>query len=100
MAGHRPSHDTPAEGVQDHGQVQEAFPRGNVRDVGHPELVRPLRPELSLNQVGSRTSLGIANRRARCSPALDTLETRLTHHTAHSLATHSHSLGLAPRLYL
>src|SRR3990172_3009627 len=98
MAGHRPSHDSPAEGVQDHGQVQEAFPRGNVRDVGHPELVRPLRPELSLNQVGSRTSLGIAHRRAWCSPAMDALETRLTHQTAHSLATHSDSLGLELRM--
>jgi len=38
MCLHRPSHDPPGEGVQNHRQVQEPGPRRDVGDVGHPEL--------------------------------------------------------------
>ena len=48
---HRPADDPSAERVQHDGQIEEAGPRWNIRDVGHPQRVRALRREVAVDQI-------------------------------------------------
>jgi hypothetical protein len=49
---HRPTHDAAAAGIEHDRQVEEPGPGRDVRDVGHPQLVRPLCREVARHQVG------------------------------------------------
>jgi len=49
---HRPAHDAAAAGIEHDRQIEEAGPGRDVRDVGHPQLVRALRREVARYQVG------------------------------------------------
>ena len=51
---HRPADDATAPRVEDDGQVQEAGPGRDVRDVGDPELIGTGGDELALDQIGCR----------------------------------------------
>jgi hypothetical protein len=53
---HRPADDAAAAGVEHDRQIEEAGPGRNVCDVGHPQLVRPLRREVTRYQVGRLTA--------------------------------------------
>jgi hypothetical protein len=44
---HRPADDATAPRVEDNGEVQEAGPGRDVRDVGDPELIRGGRREVA-----------------------------------------------------
>ena len=49
--GHRPADDAAAERIECDGQVEEAGPRRNVGDIGHPQHVRARRLELAVHPV-------------------------------------------------
>jgi len=49
---HRPANHPPSEQIEDHGQVQPAFTRPHVRDIGVPFLVRACGGEVLREQVG------------------------------------------------
>ncbi len=46
-----PAHDAPREHIDDEGDVDEATPRGHVREVGDPELNRALRAKRTVYQI-------------------------------------------------
>src|SRR5215213_3102783 len=50
---HRPADHPPREQIEDHGEVEPALTRPDVRDIGVPFLVRTVRREVLLDQVGS-----------------------------------------------
>jgi hypothetical protein len=49
VVSHRPSHNTPAERVEDDRQVQPPFPGAYVRDVGRPQPIGCIRLEITLH---------------------------------------------------
>ena len=55
VIGHRSTDNTPAEGVDDRGQVHEPGPGRHVRHIGDPDLVRLRSAEVTLDEVRSRT---------------------------------------------
>src|SRR5258707_2025350 len=48
---HRPADDAAAAGIEHDGEVQETGPGGDVRDVGHPELVELADVEIALEEI-------------------------------------------------
>ena len=56
MAFHRPPDDPARVDVEDEGQIQEAFPRGDVRDVCYPDLVYFRGREAALKKRPERIS--------------------------------------------
>ncbi len=48
---HAPTDDGAREDIDDEGDVREAFPRRNIRDVGDPKLIRAVRTKLPLDEV-------------------------------------------------
>jgi hypothetical protein len=71
VRGHRPADDAAAEGIEHHGEVQEARPRRHVGDVGHPELVGGGRGEVALHEIRGHLPVGSAARGAHPSPPTD-----------------------------
>lgn len=57
MRLHAPAHDPATEHVEHHGQEQEALPGRDVRDIRHPELVRPFRREVPAHEIRRRLIL-------------------------------------------
>jgi hypothetical protein len=57
---HRPAYHPPGEEVEDHGQVEPALVRSDVRDIRVPFLVRALGREVLLKQVGSHREAMVA----------------------------------------
>src|SRR5215470_11871223 len=49
---HRPADDAATECIECDRQIEEASPRWNVRDIGHPQHVRALGCEVTLDQIG------------------------------------------------
>jgi len=59
-----PPDDATGEDIDDEGDVLPSLPRRDVREVGDPELVRPLGPELPINPVQRARRLAVADGRA------------------------------------
>ena len=59
MGLHRPAHNQAAPGVQDHGHVQPARLRADIRQVRHPELIRSLSREVPVHQVRRGTGVPV-----------------------------------------
>ena len=53
MGRHRPANDAAAPGVHNDREIQEAGPHTDVSDVGYPEMIMPVRREISIDQVSS-----------------------------------------------
>src|SRR5207248_9203674 len=49
--GDAPAGDASSKDVDHEGDVREAAPRRHVGEVGHPELIRPRRREVPIDQV-------------------------------------------------
>ena len=49
---HRPADDPAAENIEDDRQVDEPGPRRNVGDISHPQHIRRIRRERTVNQIG------------------------------------------------
>src|SRR5581483_1566120 len=60
---HRPSDNASRVEVENRGEVEPAFPRFDVRDVGHPDLVRCVCREVALEQVRRDRHLVLGVRR-------------------------------------
>ena len=50
--GDPPPDDAPREDVDHEGHIDEAAPGRHVGEVGDPELIRPRRGELAIDQIG------------------------------------------------
>jgi hypothetical protein len=61
---HRPTDDLSTPDVEHDGQVDKAGQGRDVRDVGHPELIRLARCKVPIDQIGSRPGSRITSRRA------------------------------------
>jgi len=85
---HRPADDPTAPGVEHHGEVQETAPRRDVGDVGHPELIRAVGPEVPIDEVRRRQLAVAAGRGAHVGAAADAPQAGLAHQTSHPLAGH------------
>lgn len=82
---HRPAHDGAGEDVGNAGQVQKAFARLDVLDVGHPDLVRALGHELAIDEVGGRRCLNRAPGGLELAPAPAVLDAQLPHQAQDAL---------------
>ena len=57
---HRPADDAPTPGIEHDGEVEEARPRRDVRDVGDPERSGAGGDEVALDEIGRGPSIVIA----------------------------------------
>src|SRR5262249_23865878 len=65
MGRHGPPNDPPAPRVEHDGQVEKTGPRWDVRDVGHPELIRTGDGEVTIDKIGCGPRISIAARGER-----------------------------------
>jgi hypothetical protein len=79
VLSHRPAHNSPGEGVQDHRQVQPALVGALLGDVGHPQPVRPWRQEVPFDQVRRRCGGRVAACGAVPPAAVDALQAVVAH---------------------
>ena len=92
---HGPSDDPATEHVEHDGQIQKPAHRRHVGDVGHPEPVGRLGPEVAIHEVGRRPGLLITSRRGRSAPAVTSPhQARNAHQPSDALAPVSLALGL------
>ena len=59
MTIHRPTDDLPGMAVDNRGQIRPAAPHPNVRNIGEPQLVRPVWHELASDQVDQTVAVGL-----------------------------------------
>ena len=101
---HGPAHHPPAPGVDDDGEVEEAGGGRHVGDVCHPESVRALGAEVSLDQVRCWASLAIPLRGAPLPSARHPDDPRLPHKAPYALVVDQKALvpelGVDPRTYI
>jgi hypothetical protein len=57
--GSAPADDAPGEHVGDEGREGHARPGRDVGEVDHPQLVRPLRPEVAVDEIGGPGGGGV-----------------------------------------
>src|ERR1041385_341542 len=86
MCCHGPTNDLAAPHVQHNGQIEEAHPRRNVRDVGDPERVGPIGHELPVAQIGSLSRRAITPRRHGPFPPAHSCQAGLLHQPSHAFA--------------
>src|SRR6266511_6210302 len=86
VGSHRPADDATAVAVDDRGQIEPALPAAHVLDVGDPELVRPARVEVALDQVAGDADAGHADRRAPVALRHQPRETKRAHQPLDPLA--------------
>ena len=84
-----PAHNAPREDIDDERRVDEVPPRGDVRKIGHPELIRARRGEVPLDKILRAVRVGLRLRRGhpRAAPD-DTAKAPLPHQPAHRAASH------------
>ena len=63
MGCHGPADDAPTPRVEHDGEIQEAGPRRDVRDVRDPQPIRARRRELAIDEVRRRPRRLVAHRR-------------------------------------
>lgn len=85
VVGHRPAHNSAAEGVEDHGQVDLAVPGGVFGDVHHPQAVRFGGIELAADEIVGGLA-AIAACAAASSPTVDPRDAGLAHQPLDPLA--------------
>jgi hypothetical protein len=62
VAGELPADDPAAVGVDDEREEHHALPAPQVGQVGHPQLVRPARAEVALDEIGPAARFGVGPR--------------------------------------
>jgi hypothetical protein len=90
---HRPADDAAAERIECDCQIEEAGPRRNVGDIGHPQHVRALGGEVALDQIGGLSG-AVANRRGDEPAAADANKACLAHQTRDALFADVDAIGL------
>jgi hypothetical protein len=96
---HRPADDAAAPRVENDGEVQEAGPGRDVRDVGDPELIGSGRGEVALDEVRRGPRVLRADRRARPLAATHADQAGCTHQARDPLAAHVHALSCQLRVH-
>jgi len=86
VARHAPADDSPAPGVSHRGEVAEARPGRERRDVGDPEPVGAVSNEVALDEVRERGGVLVADRRAHEPSAVDACEPVPAHEPGDPLA--------------
>src|SRR5438128_1850739 len=94
-----PADDTSAPGIENHGQVEEAGPGGDVRDVRDPEAVRPVGSELPVDEVWCLPAAPVADGGLVLPPTGDAFEVSRTHQPSNPLASHVHALRRQLRVH-
>jgi len=85
---HRPAHDPPGEDIEDDRQEQEARPRGDVGDVGHPPLPRSRGGEVTFHEIrGGTGPLVAAGGAAELAPG-HALDAGAVHQPGYPVASH------------
>ncbi len=92
MRGHGPSNNPAAEHVHHHSQIQKSCPGWDIGDVRHPQPVRSLGCEVTLDQVLRDEGPNISLRRADLFSATDAFKPSLTHQAGDTLAADANSL--------
>lgn len=82
-----PTHDLAAPHVEHDGQIEEAHPRRNVRDVSDPQRIGPIGHELSVDQVGSRSRRAVTPRRYGPFPPAHSCQAAVLHQSSYALAS-------------
>jgi hypothetical protein len=88
---HRPTDNPPAEGIENDGEIEEPRPCRNVCNVCHPEHIRLVRSEVTVDEVGRLTTLA-PHRRRHEPAAADPGEIGISHQAGHALAANVHPL--------
>src|SRR2546425_253628 len=86
MGFHRPADDAATPRVEHDGEIQEAGPRRDVRDVRHPQPVRTGRRELAVDEIRGRPRRLVAHRRVERSPPTHALHAGGPHEPGDALA--------------
>ena len=86
-----PTDDTPGMKVQDHNEIQPAFTGPDVAYITGSFLVRAIRSEVLIQQVGRDVKRVIALRRSSIFLGPDDLNAVITHQTAHTPVPNLHS---------
>lgn len=68
---HAPADNPAREGVDDQRDVHKPAPRRDVREVGHPEFIRPGRREVPVDQIGGPRAIRLGVRRRDPGAAAD-----------------------------
>jgi hypothetical protein len=89
---HRPANDAAAEDVEHDGEIEEAGPRWNVGDIGHPQAVGRLSDEVALDEIGCRARIPIADRGRNEAPAMHAEESVLVHEPSDALSPNADSM--------
>jgi hypothetical protein len=91
---HAPADDAPGKDVDDEGHVHKALPGRDVGEVAHPQLVRPLGAELSIDPVQRARSLGIGHRRSHALASHHPAQPQPAHQALHRAARHLDALAI------
>ena len=76
-----PTNDPTREHVDHEGHEEEAHPGRHVREVRDPELIRPVRREVALDQVGRTISAIVADGRLEALASPNAVAARCAHQT-------------------
>ena len=90
--GHRPADDATAEGVEHDREIEEARPGGNVSDIRHPQPIRRLCSEITLDQIRCLAAVALHRRHDELA-AGHTGKASLRHQPCDALATEANGLG-------
>jgi hypothetical protein len=95
-ACHPPTDDAAGEHVDDKRDVDEAGPRRDIREIGHPELIRAARLELPIDTVERSLGVVIAERCPALAATNDAVKPKVIHQPLDRTA--SHHMPLAAEL--
>ncbi len=94
-----PAHDLHRCHVLDGRQIEPAFVRGHIGDVGEPDRIRPFGPEVLRQEIGRDAEIVPGIRGPGLGAAFGPGgKARLGHQPGHPLAAHRHPLGLQLRM--
>src|SRR5437867_6618885 len=97
---HAPADDAAGVDIDHKRDVDETRPRGDVTEVGHPQLVRTTRLELPVHPIERPLCAIVCNRRAALTPAHSALQAQRVHQTLDRAASNHDILAreLPPHL--
>src|SRR5882724_5846944 len=86
MGFHRPADDAATPRVEHDGEIQEAGPRRDVRDVRDPQPIGAGRRELAVDEIRGRPRRLVSHRRVERFPAAHALDAGVPHEPGDTLA--------------
>jgi hypothetical protein len=89
-----PADDPPCVNVKNDGEVAPPFPGVDVREVGQPQLVGPIRAEVALHQILGRNRRETRDRRAARRPFAHAFDAIPPHQAFHRAAGNADLLAL------